>query len=129
MAKRAILVLAVTLAIVGGAAGVLAHHGWEWTQPNQTEMTGTILKIYIGPPHPQLQIATEKEGERTIDFGNPTQTLRAGFVEGSAKVGDSVVILGNRSSKAGERLMKAVRATINGRHFVFYPERMPKPAP
>jgi hypothetical protein len=130
MTAKAILGVAGSVVTAGVlTTGVLAHHGWDWTEPNQTEMTGKILKIYVGPPHPQIQIATEKEGEWTIDFGNPTQTRNAGFVEGSAKVGDTVVILGNRSAKTGEKLMKAVRATINNRHFVFYPERMPKPAP
>jgi hypothetical protein len=130
MATRSIGGAVAGLVMAGAlGTGVLAHHGWEWTQPTQTEMTGKILKIYVGPPHPQIQIATEKEGEWTVDFGNPTQTRNAGFVEGSAKVGDTVVVLGNKSAKPGERLMKAVRVTIDSRHYVFYPERMPKSAP
>lgn len=130
MVRTAILGVIASVATAGAlTTGLMAHHGWEWTQPHQTEISGKILEIYIGPPHPQLKIATATEGQWTIDFGNPTQTLRAGFVEGSAKVGDTVVILGNRSARTGERLMKAVRATVNNRHFVFYPERMPKPAP
>ena len=119
-----VLVAAVVL-----TSGVFAHHGWTWTEPNQVEMTGRILKIYIGPPHPQIHIETPDDGQWTVDFGNPQQTQRAGFVEGSAKEGDTVVILGNRSNRSGEKLIKAVRATINGRQYVFYPERLPKPAP
>ena len=124
------------LGVVGGfvtagvfTSSVFAHHGWTWTEPNQVEMTGKILKIYIGPPHPQIHIETPKDGQWTVDFGNPQQTQNAGFVQGSAKEGDTVVILGNRSNRAGEKLIKAVRATINGRNYVFYPERLPKPAP
>lgn len=129
------MALKATLGLVFGfvmagivTTGVLAHHGWTWTESKQTQLTGKILKIYIGAPHPQLQVETTNEGQWTVDFGNPQQTRNAGFVEGSAKVGDTVVILGNRSSRPGEKLMKAVRATINGRNFDFYPERLPKPA-
>ena len=128
MTSRAILGAAGCLVTVGFlTTGVLAHHGWTWTEEKQTEMTGKITKIYIGPPHPQINIDTA-DGPWTIDFGNPNQTLAAGFVEGSAKVGDTVLILGNRSNRPGEKLMKAVRATINGKAYTFYPERLPKPA-
>lgn len=27
-----------------------AHHGWNWTEDKQTEMTGEITEIFIGPP-------------------------------------------------------------------------------
>lgn len=106
------------------ASSALAHHGWNWAEPEQTEMTGTIVQIYIGPPHPQLQIETADDGRWTVDLGNPRQTQRAGFVQGSASEGDTVVVLGNRSKTPGEKLIKAVRATINGRNYDFYPERI-----
>jgi len=113
-------VLAATL-----ASSAFAHHGWNWAEAEQTRMTGKIVRIYVGPPHPQIEIDTA-DGRWTVDFGNPRQTADAGFVESSAKEGDTVAILGNRSSKAGEKLIKAVRATINGRNYDFYPERLPK---
>jgi len=127
MISRALLGLLGGIVTVGLlTTGVIAHHGWTWTEEKQSEMTGKITKIYIGPPHPQIQIETA-DGPWTVDFGNPNQTQAAGFVEGSAKVGDTVLILGNRSNRPGEKLMKAVRATINGKAYTFYPERLPKP--
>lgn len=116
--------IAVGLAASFFVSGALAHHGWNWAEPEQTEMTGTIVNIYIGPPHPQLQIQTADDGQWTVDLGNPRQTQNAGFVEGSASAGDTVIVLGNRSKKPGEKLIKAVRATINGRNYDFYPERI-----
>lgn len=71
--------LATTLLISGASA----HHGWDWTQDEQTEMTGTITSIYIGPPHPRIEITT---------------------------------------ADGDEKLMKAVRATIDGRQYDFYPD-------
>ena len=109
-------------ALVIFATTASAHHGWDWTQKAQTEMSGTISNIYIGPPHPRLQIRTAGEGDWTVDLGNPRQTQDAGFVEGQAKVGDKVPGRGHRSNKSEEKVMKAVRITINERNYLFYPD-------
>lgn len=102
------------------AAGAAAHHGWAWAEDEQVEMTGTITEVYIGPPHPRLMIETD-DGEWQVDLGNPRQTREAGFVEGEAEVGDEVLVRGHRSKDADERLIKAVRATVNGTDYTFYP--------
>ena len=106
------------------ATTVSAHHGWDWTQPAQTEMTGQIVDIYIGPPHPRLQIRTANDGQWQIDLGNPRQTSDSGFVEGVTKVGDTVLVRGHRSANGTEKLMKAVRLTINGKQYLIYPDRL-----
>jgi len=112
-----VTVVAVTL----WASSALAHHGWNWTEDKQTEMTGEITEIFIGPPHPRLMITTP-DGDWQVDLGNPRQTRDAGFVEGEAAVGDTVLIRGHRSAKSDERIIKAVRATINGKVYTFYPQ-------
>ncbi|MCT8126166.1 hypothetical protein H1D31_09080 [Alishewanella sp. BS5-314] len=103
------------------AASAAAHHGWNWTEQQQTEMSGEITEIYIGPPHPRLMINTP-DGAWQVDLGNPRQTRDAGFVEGEAVVGDTVLVRGHRSAKTDERIIKAVRATINGKVYTFYPQ-------
>jgi hypothetical protein len=113
--------LAAGLAATVMISSAIAHHGWDWTQDEQTEMTGTITSIYIGPPHPRLEITTE-DGPWSVDLGNPRQTQSAGFVEGSAAVGDVILIRGHRSADNDEKLIKAVRATIDGRQYDFYPD-------
>lgn len=113
--------LAAALATTVLISSAFAHHGWDWTQDEQTEMTGTIISIYIGPPHPRLEITTE-DGPWSVDLGNPRQTQSAGFVEGSAAVGDEILIRGHRSADNNEKLIKAVRATIDGRQYDFYPD-------
>ncbi|MCF3638501.1 DUF6152 family protein [Rhizobium sp. TRM95111] len=102
----------------------LAHHGWSWAEGEQTELRGTIRAISMAPPHPSLEVAAA-DGERwQVDLGNPRQTERSGFVEGSATVGDVIVVLGNRSLDPNEKLMKAVRITVAGKVFDIYPERI-----
>ncbi len=106
------------------ATAALAHHGWSWAEDEQTELTGTILEIYIGPPHPTLEVETAGDGTWTIELGNPRATERAGFVEGSAAAGDDIVVLGHRSLDSGEKRMKAVRITIGDQTYDIYPDRI-----
>lgn len=98
-----------------------AHHGWQWAEDEQTEMTGTIDEIFVGPPHPRLMITTE-HGSYQVDLGNPRQTAEAGFDEDEAQVGDTVLVRGHRSRNADEKLIKAVRITIDDRQYTFYPQ-------
>jgi hypothetical protein len=119
-----------TMAVLAGAltfaTAALAHHGWEWAEEKQTNLEGTIREVYIGPPHPSLKVETASDGIWTVDLSNPAQTARSGFVEGSARPGNKILILGNRSAKKDQKLMKAVKITVEGKDFVMYPERMPK---
>ncbi|MEP9375760.1 DUF6152 family protein [Aquabacter sp. CN5-332] len=106
------------------ATAATAHHGWSWAEADQIELKGKITSIYIGPPHPTLKVETASDGVWTVELGNPTQTRNAGFVEGSAKVGDAITALGNRSQDKQEKRMKAVRITVGAETFDIYPERI-----
>ncbi|WP_422001535.1 DUF6152 family protein [Reyranella sp.] len=115
--------------VLGGAVAslplpALAHHGWSWAEDQQSELKGTIVSISMAPPHPSLQVKTTEGVSWQIDLGNPNQTERSGFSAASAKVGDAIVILGNRHKDKGKRQMKAVRITIAGKNYDMYPERI-----
>ncbi|HWX49850.1 MAG TPA: DUF6152 family protein [Roseomonas sp.] len=112
------------LAAMLSSAVAMAHHGWSWAEEEQVTLTGTVREVYIGQPHPTLRVETAEDGVWLVELGNPRQTQRAGFVEGSAKPGDRVTALGNRSRQAGERRMKAVRITVGERRYDIYPERI-----
>ena len=105
------------------ATGAAAHHGWAWAEGEQTELSGTIREISFAPPHPSLSVEVEGEVWQ-VDLGNPRQTERSGFAEGSAKTGDPIVVLGNRSQDETEKLIKAVRITIADKNYDMYPERI-----
>lgn len=106
------------------ATGALAHHGWSWAEADQIELRGIIREIYIGPPHPTLDVETASDGLWRIELANHNQTTRAGFVEGSAKEGDEIIALGNRSTDPQEKRMKAVRISVAGKTYDLYPERI-----
>ncbi len=100
-----------------------AHHGWSWAEDERTELRGTVREVYIGQPHPTLRIEAA-DGVWIVELANPRQTERSGFSAGSARPGDPVVALGNRSRAPGERRMKAVRITVGSRTYDIYPERL-----
>lgn len=120
-----VLLLASALAgaSVTLAAPALAHHGWNWAEPEETVIQATITAISLAPPHPELTVTDATGKEWKIELGNPGRTERAGFAEGTAKPGDSVTILGNRALD-GSAVMKAVRITLDGTRYDFYPERI-----
>ena len=125
MMQRLTAAYAVAAAVSFAATGAaLAHHGWSWAEGEQTELEGTITDISMAPPHPSLKVEASDGIVWQVDLGNPRNTERSGFVEGSAKVGDPIVVLGNRSLDKDEKLMKAVRITVAGKAFDIYPERI-----
>lgn len=104
----------------------LAHHGWAWTDDEPFELTGTIEEIYIGNPHVTLKVRAE-DGLWHVDLAPLARTLRAGFEEGVANVGDTATCLGFRSSDPDDRSMKAARVTVNGAaSYDVYPNRVPE---
>jgi hypothetical protein len=100
-----------------------AHHGWNWAEEEQTEMTGTIQSVSFAPPHPSMTVEVDGTVWQ-VDLGNPNQTQRSGFADGSAEESDEITILGNRSLDANEKRIKAVRITVEGEQFDMYPERI-----
>ena len=120
MLKQSILALALVSALPLPA---LAHHGWSWAEDEQTELTGVITSVEISPPHPVLTVDVEGESW-TVELGNPNQTERSGFGEGSASVGDDVTALGHRANTEGETRFKAVRITIGDEVYDIYPDRI-----
>jgi hypothetical protein len=116
--------LATALFLVGATGAALAHHGWSWTQDGFFELRGVIKAIYLGNPHATLDVDAEGDVWR-VELAPPAQTSAAGFSETSAKVGDEVTAIGNRSQDEAERRMKAVRILVGGKTYDVYPGRVP----
>jgi len=100
-----------------------AHHGWSWAEEQQTELKGIIKTVSMAPPHPTLHVTAADGVLWQVDLGNPNQTARSGFAEGSAKPGDAIVVLGNKALDKS-KWMKAVRITVAGKQYDMYPERI-----
>ena len=119
---KSILGFCLTGMLIATAA---AHHGWSWADSEQITLTGKVTRVQIAPPHPRLDVETQ-DGTWRVELGNPSQTQRAGFVEGSAKPGDEITAVGNRAKDHDEKRMKAVQITVGGKTYDIYPGRIEK---
>lgn len=126
LSRRRAFQLGATSAAATVAAGLPAHahHGWNWAEDQQSELSGTVKSVSMAPPHPSLQVTATDGKQWLIDLANPNQTERSGFTAASAKAGDTIVILGNRSKDKTQLWMKAVRITVAGKSYDLYPERI-----
>jgi hypothetical protein len=106
------------------AGAAAAHHGWAWTEDDPFSLTGIIEDIYIGNPHVTMKVRAE-DGVWDVDLAPLSRTLRAGFDESAAKIGDTVTCIGFRASDHSERHMKAARVIVGDKTYDVYPDRVP----
>lgn len=101
-----------------------AHHGWGWAGDELVELTGEIVDSRLGNPHGEVDL--DVDGETwTVEVGQPWRNERVGLTPELLEVGREITVLGNASTREGERLLKAVRVTTSeGRHDL-YPGRIP----
>ena len=123
VAYRMVLMLCAT-AMALSTMQAFAHHGWAWAEEEQSELKGTITEISMAPPHPSLRLKAQDGRLWQVDLGNPSQTQRSGFKGDTAKVGDDITVLGNRSKEPNKAHIKAVRITVGGKQYDMYPERI-----
>ncbi|MGB3025925.1 DUF6152 family protein [Paradevosia shaoguanensis] len=121
MKLRSLLFVAL-LASPAFAGPAFAHHGWSWTETGFFQLEGIIKDIYVGNPHVTMDVDVEGTIWR-VELAPLAPTNAAGFTEASAKAGDEVTAIGNRSSDHGETRMKAVRVIVNGATYDVYPDR------
>ena len=120
--RMALMLCATAMALITMQA--FAHHGWAWAEGEQSELKGTITEISMAPPHPALRVKGQDGRLWQVDLGNPNQTQRSGFTGDTAKVGDDITVLGNRTKEPNKAHIKAVRITVGGKQYDMYPERI-----
>ncbi|BBC74353.1 conserved hypothetical protein [Altererythrobacter sp. B11] len=113
--------LAATLALAAPVAAA-AHHGWAWTEDEESRLAGTIQSISFGNPHMHLQLLSEGKTWE-VDLSPPIVAQRSGFGPDAAKAGDAAVLTGHRARDRDVRGFKAETITVNGKTYDVYPQR------
>ncbi|MBX7481517.1 hypothetical protein K3174_03180 [Qipengyuania sp. 6D47A] len=114
--------MALALAALTVPTAALAHHGWSWTEDEESRLSGTIVTVHYGNPHAHLTVRNS-QGVWEVDLAPPSATSRAGFVEGVAKPGDSASFTGHRARDPKTFGFKAETITVNGKTYDVYPRR------
>ena len=124
MAKHRLLPIAVLTQIILllSMHGAIAHHGWGWATDEEFEITGRITDVRLGNPHGELTLMVKNE-KWVVEVGQPWRNQRAGLSKERLRVGQIITVHGHRSSKSGERLVKAERVIVDGVDHNLYPDR------
>ena len=113
------LLASAALALPAAAA---AHHGWGWTQDEESRLSGTIQSISFGNPHMHVKLRNDA-GVWAVDLSPPIVAQGSGFGPGAARAGDRVVITGHRARDAGTLAFKGETITVGGKTYDVYPQR------
>lgn len=121
--RRRFIAAFALMATAGLSSLALAHHGWEWAEGKLVDLTGIIKSAKLGNPHGLLTV-TARDGDWTVEVGQPWRNERAGLTDAMLAKGVELTIRGNRTKDPKQKVLKAVRITINGENHDLYPERL-----
>lgn len=119
---RNLMPAAAALVLLALPAGLAAHHGWAWTEDEESQLEGTIVTLHHDNPHAHLTLRN-RQGVWEVDLAPPSQSVRSGFVAGVAKAGDRAVLTGHRARDRSRLHFKAETITVRGKTYDVYPGR------
>lgn len=120
--KNIALRLLACAALALSASAAIAHHGWGWTEDEESRLSGTIDTISFANPHMHIKLRTD-DGLWSVDLSPPIVAQRSGFGPEAAKSGDRVMLTGHRSRDKSQKAFKAETVTVNGKTYDVYPQR------
>lgn len=104
------------------ASAAIAHHGWGWTEMEESRLSGTIDAISFTNPHMHIRLRAE-DGLWSVDLSPPIVARNSGFGPDAARAGDRVILTGHRSRDPAQKAFKAETVTVNGKTYDVYPQR------
>ena len=122
MTRLSIAALSAVFVLAAGAAS--AHHGWTTYSDQEGQVVGVVEAAELGAPHGVLKVRAA-DGLWDVDLAPLARSVRAGFDENAAKIGDEVTCIGFRARDHAQRRMKAARVIVGGATYDVYPDRVP----
>ena len=114
---KALLVAAVTLALVSGAAPLSAHHAWPVSYAQLVTVNGTVKEFTWGNPHPMiiLEVTTSDGKMEEWSVGGPaTNRMEAnGWSRTTVKPGDVITGIGYQFSD-GRKIIRLEHVVLPG---------------
>ena len=121
--RSVIAMMALVWVVLVATPMAFAHHGWRWTKDGKFEITGLVAETKLGNPHGIVKL--DVEGKIwTIEVGQPWRNRRAGLKDAMFAKGTEITVIGRRSAKASERVVKPLRVRIKGKNYDLYPNML-----
>jgi hypothetical protein len=99
-----------------------AHHGWDWAEATNSELTGVIVGARLGNPHGELTV--DVAGEKwVVEVGQPWRNERAGLKDAMLANGVKLTVAGHKHVDPKKKVFKAERIVIDGKRYDLYPDR------
>lgn len=118
--KTRVLAGLVGVLLVGSAA---AHHGFSSYTDEEHTLTGTVVDMYFGFPHPRLLI--EADGKQWDLWLAAFGRVRHSCFHEALSVGDQITAVGHRVPDPDRLEMKAKTVLLGEELFDFYPPSNP----
>ena len=120
--QRGFGLLAAALFVMAAPLPAAAHHGWEWAESANSEITGVVVGTRLGNPHGELTL--DVGGEKwVVEVGQPWRNERAGLKDDMLAKGVKLTASGHRHADPKKKVFKAERVFIEGKRFDLYPDR------
>jgi len=132
--KRKLISTVAGIAMIAGAAPVMAHHSFaaEFDANKPVQLTGTVTKIEWMNPHAYFYIdvkdASGKVETWGLEMGSPNGLMRQGWTRNSLKVGDEVTVDGSMA-KDGSKIANARTVRLAGGTKLFAASSQPTQTP
>jgi len=113
---------ALAAAIATASPSALAHHGWDWAEEANSELTGVIVGTRLGNPHGELTV--DVGGEKwVVEVGQPWRNEKAGLKDAMLANGVKLTVAGHKHVDPKKKVFKAERVVIEGKRYDLYPDR------
>ena len=119
LTRRSLIVAAAAVLSHGGAR---AHHGWDWAEEANSELTGRIVAVKLGNPHGEVTLDVNGV-QWVVEVGQPWRNERAGLKDDMLVKGVTLTVSGHKHRDPAKKVFKAERVFIKDRKFDLYPDR------